>query len=198
MKTFGTLLLLAMMMAPLAKAQDGPVFAATGPRIEAGAGYQYVYTSVPSENHIAMNGVLLSGNLDLSQRFGIAAQLGYARNFDAFNSNHTADLLTYMAGPVYYPLRNRRMNVYTHLLLGGARETGVNSSTDGELLLGYVNRFAWAVGGGVQYRITRSLGLRVGGDYLHTSFFNPDIKVQGQSGIRPSASLIYTFGGHGR
>jgi opacity protein-like surface antigen len=203
MKTLGRLLLLAMMLAPLmlaplAKAQDGPVFAGTGPRIEAGAGYQFVYTSVPSQSPIAMNGVLLSGNLDLSQRFGIAAELGYARNFDAFNSNHTADLLTYMAGPVFYPLRMRRMNVYTHLLLGGARETGVNTSTDGQLLLGYVNRFAWAAGGGVQYRITQSLGLRVGADYLHTSFFNADIKVQGQSGIQPSASLIYTFGGHRR
>jgi outer membrane immunogenic protein len=198
MKTFGKLFLLAMMLAPLARAQDGPVIAGIGPTFEAGAGYQFVYTSVPSQNNIPMNGILFSGNADFNRRFGIAAEIGYARNFDAFNTGHTADLLTYMAGPAYYPVRMRNMNVYTHVLFGGARETGVNLATDGELLRGYVNKFAWAAGGGVQYRITRSLSLRVGADYLRTSFFNPEVKVVGQSGIRPSASLIYTFGGHKR
>jgi opacity protein-like surface antigen len=186
------------MMVPLAKAQDTPVVAGIGPTIEAGAGYEFVYTTVPSQNPIPMNGLLLSGNADFSRRFGVAAELGYARNFDAFNTNHTADLFTYMAGPAFYPVRMRKMNVYTHVLFGGARETGVNLATDGELLRGYVNKFAWAAGGGLQYRITRSLSLRVGADYLHTSFFNPEVKVVGQSGIRPSASLIYTFGGHKR
>lgn len=198
MKTFVKLLLLAMMLAPLGKAQEGPVVAGIGPTIEAGAGYQFVYTSVPSQNHLPMNGILLSGNADFSRRFGIAAEIGYARNFDAFNTGRTADLLTYMAGPAFYPVRMRNMNVYTHVLFGGARETGVNLSPDGLLLLGYVNKFAWAAGGGVQYRITGSLSLRVGADYLHTSFFNPEVKVVGQSGIRPSASLIYTFGGRKR
>lgn len=198
MKTFARLLLLAMMLAPLGRAQDGPVVAGVGPTVEAGGGYQFVYTSVPSQNRIPMNGLFLTGNLDFNRRFGIAAEIGYARNFDAFNTGRTADLLTYMVGPAFYPVRMRKTNVYTHLLFGGARETGVNLSTDGLLLLGYVNKFAWAAGGGVQYRITRSLSLRVGADYLHTSFFNPELNVVGQSGIRPSASLIYTFGGHGR
>jgi opacity protein-like surface antigen len=198
MRTFGTLLLLAMMTVPLAKAQDHPLVAGIAPTFETGAGYEFVYTSVPSQNRIPMNGILWSGNADFSRRFGIAAEVGYARNFDAFNTGHTADLLTYMAGPAFYPVRMRRMNVYTHVLFGGARETGVNLSTNGELLRGYVNKFAWAAGGGVQYRIARSLSLRVGADYLHTSFFDPEVKVVGQSGIRPSASLIYTFGGHKR
>lgn len=198
MKTFGRLMLLALMLAPLARAQNGPLVAGIAPTFEAGAGYEFVYATVPSQNSLPMNGILLSGNADFSRRFGIAAELGYARNFDAFNTSHTADLFTYMAGPAFYPVRMRNMNVYTQVLFGGARETGVNLSTDGELLRGYVNKFAWAAGGGVQYHITRSLSLRVGADYLRTSFFNPQVKVVGQSGINPSASLIYTFGGHKR
>lgn len=86
------------------------------------------------------------------------------------------------------------MNVYVHLLLGGARETGVNFESSGQIITGFVNKFAWAGGAGFQHRLTRSLSMRVGADYLHTSFFNPNISVQGQSNIRPSISLIYTFG----
>jgi len=57
-----------------------------------------------------------------------------------------------------------------------------------------VNKFAWAGGGGFQYRISRSLSIRTGVDYLRTSYFDSTIAVKGQTNLRPSVSLIYTFG----
>jgi hypothetical protein len=36
--------------------------------------------------------------------------------------------------------------------------------------------------------------MRVGADYLHTSYFNTNDAVQGRSTTRGSVSLIYTFG----
>jgi opacity protein-like surface antigen len=86
------------------------------------------------------------------------------------------------------------MNVYTNLLLGGARETGVNFESNGQIVTGYANEFAWAAGTGFQYRVTQSFSLRVGADYLHTNYFNSNVVVQGQTNLRPSVSLIYTFG----
>jgi opacity protein-like surface antigen len=193
MRTILKILVLAILIAPGARAQ-GPVFAGIAPVFEAGGGYSYINTSVPSQNRIAMNGVSLTGNADFTRRFGVAADFGYARNFDVYGG-HSADLLTYMAGPAFYPWRMRRLNVYTHLLLGGARETGVNLNSDRHVLLGYVNHFAWAFGGGLQYRVTHSLSLRIGADYLRTSFFTPEDTLAGQSGLRSTASVIYTFGG---
>lgn len=99
-----------------------------------------------------------------------------------------------MAGPVLYPLRRRNMHLYAELLVGGAREIGVSFDSSGELERGFVNKFAWAGGGGVQYRLTPSLSLRVGADYWRAEFFNSNAAVQGQSNFRSSISMIYTFG----
>lgn len=193
MRTLIKLLPLVLLFAPVAFAQ-GPVFAGVAPSYEAGIGYAYVDAGVPSETRLAMNGIDLLGTADFNRRFGIHLDLGYARNFNAFSSNHTADLLTYMAGPVFYPLRKRNFTVYTHVLFGGARETGVNFEPDGQIVTGFVNRFAWDAGVGVQYRMSRSFSVRVGADYLHTTFFNSNIELAGQSNLKPSVSLIYTFG----
>jgi len=193
MRTILKILLLAILVLPAAHGQ-GPVVAGIAPVLEAGVGYSYVDAGVPSESRMGMNGINLIGNADISRRFGVNLDLGYARNFNAYQSGHSADLLTYMAGPVFYPIRKRNMNLYTHLLLGGARETGVNFESNGQIVLGYANRFAWSGGAGVQYRLSRVFALRVGADYLRTSFFNSNVALQGQTNIRPSISLIYTFG----
>jgi opacity protein-like surface antigen len=193
MRTILKVCLLALLVVPVAYGQ-GPTIAGVGPVIEAGAGYSYVDATVPSEGKVAMNGVQVVASVDVHRRFGVKLEVGYARKFDVFGTGHSADMLTYMAGPVFYPVRKRNMNVYTHILLGAARETGVNFESDGQIVLGYVNQFAWAGGAGFQYRVTPSLSLRVGADYLRTAFFNSNITIQGQTNLRPSMTLIYTFG----
>jgi opacity protein-like surface antigen len=193
LKTIMKMLLLVILVVPAAYAQ-APLVAGIAPVLEAGAGYTYTDASFPGEGKLAMNGIQLVGDADFTRRLGVQLDLGYSRNFDAYNSGHSADLMTYMAGPVFYPLRTRRLNVFAHLLLGGARETGVNFESNGQIITGYANRFAWAGGGGVQYRVTRSLSVRVGADYLRTSYFNSNVQLQGQYNLRSGATLIYTFG----
>lgn len=194
MKTILKLSLLFLVLVPLAHAQ-GPIIAGAGPVVEAGVGYSYLRSDVPSEGWLGMNGILLSGNADFSRRFGVRLELGYSRSFDAFNTGRTTDMLTYMAGPIFYPVRHRHFSVYTQALFGGARQTGVNES-DGVQVLGFVNKFAWSGGAGIQYRFDRSLSIRAGADYLHTQFFNSNVAIQGENNLRPSVSLIYTFGEH--
>jgi opacity protein-like surface antigen len=193
MRTILKVLLLVIVFVPLAQAQN-PVVAGIAPVLEAGGGYSYIDAGIPSQSKLAMNGVQLVGNADFSRRFGLALDLGYARNFDAYNSGRTADMLTYMAGPVFYPIRKRYWNVFAHVLAGGARETGVNFESNGQIVLGYTNRFAWAAGAGYEYRFSRAFAIRVSADYLRTSFFNSNIQLQGQTNLRPSLNLIYTFG----
>lgn len=124
MKIIAKMLLLVVLVVPVAYAQ-GPLVAGVAPVLEAGAGYTYTYAGVPGQtDKLAMNGVQVVGDADFSRRLGVQLDLGYSRNFDAYNSDHTADLLTYMAGPVFYPLRTRRVTVFAHVLLGGARGNG--------------------------------------------------------------------------
>ena len=193
MRTILKLPLLFLLFAPLAYGQ-GPVIAGVARVLEGGVGFSYVLANVPSEGHLAMNGVEAALNADLQRHLGLKLDLGYSRSFDAFSTGRCADMLTYMAGPVFYPLRRRSMHVYAELLLGAARQTGVNFESNGQLVLGYANQFAWAGGGGFQHRVTRSLSLRVGADYLRTAFFNSNVAVQRQTNLRSSLSVIYTFG----
>lgn len=173
---------------------QGPIIAGNAPLFEGGVGYSYMRSNIPSAGTMAMNGVLLSGSGDFNPHWGVKLELGYSRNFDAFQSGHTADMVTYMGGPVVYPIRRPRYNVYAELLLGGARETGVNFEADGTLIRGFVNRFAWAGGGGLQYNLSPSWSLRAGADYLRSTFFNQNVVPQGHSNLRTSLSFVYTFG----
>jgi Outer membrane protein beta-barrel domain len=178
MRTILRIALPAFLFLPAARAQNAS-FAGWTPVLEAGGGYSYVNMGIPSQSRIGMNGFVVTGNADLSGWFGVAVDLGYARTGNALGSSHPADLFTYMAGPVFYPVRKRHMNVYIHELFGGARETGINYANNGDLLYAYVNKFAWAVGGGVQYRLSRSLSVRAGADYLHTAFITRTWRCRG-------------------
>lgn len=195
MKTIwkSALLLAALAVIPRAYAQ-GPIFAGAGPVIEAGLGYTYTNVNIPAYKSLPMNGVDASINGDFTRHFGLKLDVGYARAFDAFGTGHSADMVTYMAGPVFYPIRTRRWMAYGELLLGGARETGVNYTSDGRQITGFANEFAWAGGGGIQFRLTQSLSLRGGGDYLRTQFFNSQVGLEKQGNIRSVVSVVYTFG----
>lgn len=192
--TLKLLLLLAMLgLAPQGRAQ-GPVVAGVAPVLEGGIGYSYMQSTVPSEGSLGMKGILLSGSRDLNAHFGAKLEVGYFRSFDAFQTGRSADILTYLGGPVFYPVRRSKFSIHAQVLVGGARETGVNFESDGTLVRGYVNHLAWAGGAGFQYRISEALSLRPEVEYLRTSFFNSNLVVQGQPNLRTTLSLMYTFG----
>jgi hypothetical protein len=187
------LLLVTLGLASQVRAQ-GPVIAGVAPVFEGGVGYSYVKSNVPSQGNMAMKGVLLSASGDLNSHFGAKLEVGYSRSFDAFQTGRAADILTYMGGPVFYPIRRRKFDFHAQVLLGGARETGVTFESDGTLVRGYVNHLAWAGGAGFQIRMSEALSLRPEVEYLRTSFFNSNVAIQGQTNLRTTLNLIYTFG----
>jgi len=199
MKRVLRLSLLLLALSSVVRAQDphGPVFAGTGPIYEGGIGYSYMGTSIPSNgSSLGMNGIVLSGNADFTWHLGVKVEAGYSRAFDAFSTGHSADMLTYMGGPVFFPVRHRNFSMSAQALFGGARETGVNTSNNGQLLLGFANRFAWSGGVGLQYRFTPALSFRLEGDYLRATFYSTNMVLVGQNNVRSSLSVIYTFGRH--
>jgi hypothetical protein len=187
------LLLVTLGLASQVRAQ-GPVIAGVAPVFEGGIGFTYMKSSVPSQGNLLMKGVLVSATGDLSPRLGVKLEAGYSRSFDAFQTGRKADIFTYMVGPVFYPVRRNRFDIHAQVLLGGARETGVNFESNGTLVRGFVNHFAWAGGAGFQFRISPALSLRPEVEYLRTSFFNSNVAIQGQTNLRTALGLIYTFG----
>jgi len=190
-------LLLIALFTPLAYGQE-PIAGGFSPAQEGGVGFSYTQMNLPSQGQMRINGLQAVFSTDVNRRFAVKADFGYSRSSDAFHTGRSADLMTYMVGPVFYAVRRRQFSLYGELLLGAARQTGVNFEDNGQMVLGYANEFAWAGGAGVQYEIVPSLSVRVGADYLRTSFFNSNVALQAQPNLRSSVFLIYSFGVHGR
>ena len=171
-----------------------PRIAGIGPTVSVSIGYAYLNSAVPSAGRISQNGVISGVTVDLTRRVGMRGEVSYTRTFGAFGVDHHSDALAYLAGPAFYPLRRRRFEIYAQSLIGAARITGVIPEDNGTFLLGRVNRLAWSVGGGEETKLSRSVVLRLGADYLHGSYFSPDRVLHGQGNIRVVTSLVYTFG----
>jgi hypothetical protein len=187
------LLLVTLGLASQVRAQ-GPVIAGVAPVVEGGVGYTYLNSQVPSQGNLRMYGLLLSASKDMNAHFAAKLEVGYSRTSDAFQTGRSADILTYMGGPAFYPIRRRKFSIHVQALVGGVRETGVNFENDGTLVRGFVNHFGWAGGVGFQYRISEALSVRPEVEYFRASFFNSNVAIQGQTNLRPSVSFIYTFG----
>ncbi|HKM66799.1 MAG TPA: outer membrane beta-barrel protein [Candidatus Acidoferrum sp.] len=194
---YGAMLLGAVVAAPRAMAQ-GPLVSGTGPEVEMHGGFEYIGQQVPSTSRVTMYGVDSGLTVGVSRHFGVRLDLGYARAGSLFESGHSSDILSYMAGPVIYPARTQRLSPYVELLVGGARVTGATPDVQGGYVRGYVNQLAWAGGAGVEIRTTPAFALRVGADYMHTSYFDPTLAVAGQGNIRGLVSFTYYLGGRRR
>jgi hypothetical protein len=158
-------------------------------------GYSYVIQSVGSSTQAGLNGFDGSITIGLSSRLAVKADAGYALSGNLLGTPSHSDLFSCMAGPVYYPTGQRgRASPYIEALLGGARVSGPVPVAGGILIGGYADGLAWAVGGGVNYRVSNSIGIRTGLDYIETGYFGPARTIQGQSNIRVTAAVVYVFG----
>src|SRR5580692_8623172 len=113
------LLLAALGLASQVRAQ-GPVIAGVAPVIEGSIGFSYMQSNVPSEGSLPMQGILATASGDLNSHFAAKLELGYSRSFDAFQTGRRADILTYMAGPVFYAIRRSKFDIHAQVLAGGA------------------------------------------------------------------------------
>jgi hypothetical protein len=173
---------------------QSPAAAGRAAKVDVSLGYAYLNEGEPSENRASLNG-FDSGITDLFlPHFGLQADIAYLRAANINGSSHHADLLTFLAGPTFYAIRRRSGTVYVHALLGGARSTGATPTSTG-YITGYALKMGWAAGIGTQHKLSRSFGVRVGLDLIHTSFFNDTGRLQGQENFEGTIGFIYSFGG---
>ena len=187
---------LVLLLFPAAAAAQAPLPTGSGPAISASLGYSYVSLPIPSLTRIGLNGGGASIGVDFRSRFGAKIDVNYARAANVFNTGRHADVLTYMLGPLFYPVRNDRWSVYIEALAGGGRVTGVVPNAANGFDTAYADGLAWAVGGGIERRISPALGIRTEFDYLHTTFTDSSAVFRGQNDLRFTGSLIYRWAWH--
>jgi len=180
-------------------AQGPPLVTATGPEMQMHAGFEYIGQQVPSvTSREPMYGVDSGLTVGITRRLGIRLDLGYARTQNLLSSGHPSDILSYMGGPVFYPIRTPRASPYVELLVGGARVTGATPDGNGGYIRGYANELAWAGGGGLEIHTSREFALRVGADYMHTSYWDANYALAGQGNLRAVVSFAYYWGARRR
>lgn len=172
-----------------------PSFAAgSAPALNIGTGFSVTSLGMPTSGHAVLGGIDLSVATDYGRRFGAKLDLNYERVPNAFSTGQSMDVFSYLIGPVFYPSNGALLSTSVHVLVGGAWVAGPYSSGNGVVLLGHVNYPAWAMGGGVEYRLSPAFGFRVSADYLHTHFFDVSGVIRGQNDARIVNSLVYYFG----
>jgi len=176
---------------------QAPLPAALAPAIEARVGFSTL-SRVPSPNNkILFKGLNASVTGQSSDRFGATLEMSYLRASNVFGTGQANSVLTFLAGPVFYPYRRSGFVTSVHVLGGAARVSGVVVLTpsNGGFLKGTADDLAWAFGTSLEKWFTNSLAARVDIDALHTSFYNSSVRVHGEYDLRATWGLIYYFGG---
>jgi opacity protein-like surface antigen len=174
---------------------QSPVAAARGRSFDVSLGYSYISRFDSYSNQTGLNGADATISVPIHTHLTIRADLGYARAANVLGTSRHSDVLTYLAGPVFYPTTRRHFNTYVQALMGGARVTGPILLNGGGFLPGaWVNRFSWAVGGGAEYWIADSMAVRTGADYLRTAYFDTAQTIRSQNNLRVTFAVVFYFG----
>ena len=191
-------LALALVLFPAPAFAQLPPPAGFGRAISASLGYSYMSLPIPSATRIDMNGVDANISVDFRSRFGAKIDVNYVRQANVFSTGHHSDALTAMIGPVFYPVSTDRLTVYVQALAGVSRITGVVPTGGGGFDTAYTEGLAWAMGGGIERRITSSFAVRMEADYLRTTYTDATAAFRGQNDLRVVASLVYRLAWHPR
>jgi opacity protein-like surface antigen len=112
-----------------------------------------------------------------------------------------ANMFTYLFGPTV-GVHTKKLNVYGEVLFGGSNTNGYADLSNAVMVGGPVKAagtqhpFTMAVGGGVDFNVSRNLAFRLGEfDWILTRYTNPITDTNNQHSFRYLAGVVFKFGG---
>jgi hypothetical protein len=175
-----------------ARLQPGTV-GATVPSFEASLGYAYFNMDMPSQR-VGLAGLDANGLVNFNSRWGVTVDSLYARTGSVFGTGQSANVLSLLAGPVFYPAVFGKSEIFVHALVGACRVESAVPVTGTSYLNGWVARPSYAMGGGFGQSLFGPVGIRIQGDYQYTSFGDSAGAIHGQNNLRLATSIVYSFG----
>jgi hypothetical protein len=176
--------------------QSGPSPAASGPAYDVSVGYTNLTMAIPGAGRTNLHGVDLSGKVDFNPRWGITLDSSYARTSSVLGIPHGGYVLSFLGGPVFYPVEHGNTRVFVHALAGSSLVDAAAPSTSILYRYGWLGGFSYALGGGVEHAVAGPFSVRIAGDYLHTSFFDYAAAVLPQNNFRATVSLVFRLNEH--
>jgi opacity protein-like surface antigen len=171
-----------------------PAAAMTGPVFEASVGYTYIDMDTPSRQRIGLSGVDANGFADFNPRLGMIVDVSYARTGNVLTTPHSANVLSCLTGPVFYPLQYGNTRIFVQTLAGVSLVNSAVPVKGTYYLGGTITRFSYALGGGVEHTISGPFAIRIGGDYLRTTFANPSAALTFQNNLQIVTAIVFRWG----
>jgi opacity protein-like surface antigen len=168
-----------------------PAPAAAGPSSDLAVGYTYLRMPVPGSSSVNLNGLDVTGRMDFNQHWGLMADSNYARTPNVLGPPSGGYVLSFLGGPAFYPVEHRNTRAFLRFLAGAGMVDAAAPGAGSQYYHGWLIRFAYAGGAGVEQAVAGPFSLRVGGDYLRTSFYDHTGAVQPQNDFRVTASLVF-------
>jgi hypothetical protein len=195
MRTIGKVsCFLFMLVAPaLAQNQiaDGPSPAVAGPAYDVSVGYTNLTMAIPSAQHLNLSGLDVGGRVDLNSRWVAMVDSTYVRTSNVLGTGHGGYQLSFLSGPMFYPVEHGNTRMFVHGLAGAALVDGAVPINKTDYFHGWLVRFSYAVGAGIEHAVSGPFGVRVQGDYLHSAFFDAAGAVRPQGNLRLTVSLVF-------
>jgi opacity protein-like surface antigen len=173
---------------------NSPPVAASSPVFEVSTGFSYLVLDTPSRQRVALSGMDANGFVDFNSRWGITVDSTYARANNVLGTGHSGNVLSFLTGPVFYPLEFGKTRIFVRTLAGVSLVNSAVPVQGSYYLGGTVTRFSYAMGFGLERTLTGPLAIRFGGDYLRTTFANAAAAMQFQNNVRIVTSIVYRFG----
>jgi hypothetical protein len=185
-------ILFALVVPTLAQNQRAtePVPAVAGPTYDVSVGYANLTMAMPSAQRVNLSGLDVAGSAYLNSRWGGMVDSMYVRTSDVLGTGHAGYQLSFLGGPVFCPFEHGNTRLSVHALAGAALVDGAIPINTTDYFHGWLTRFSYAAGGGIEHALSRPFGVRVQADYLHTAFFNAQGAVRGQGNVRLTVSLV--------
>src|SRR5262249_11560014 len=105
------ILLLAVAMSATALAQSGfrgsAPAAGSGPSFDVSVGPSYMAMFASNAGTASLYGADAAGVMDFTRHWGATVDAGYVRTSDVFGLGHGSFVLTFLGGPVFYPIESR-------------------------------------------------------------------------------------------
>ena len=191
-------LTLGLALVTLLCAADAAAQIGSTPRVEIAGGYSYVRSRTVTSLGFNMHGGSGSVAVNVNDWLGLVADIGHQTtgNVPPPGSGFTLNTTSYLFGPrISY--RRERVTLFAHELLGGSHAGGTLYTQGFQQTSAppsAQNSFAMALGGGVDYNITRRFAIRtVQADWLYTLF--PNGAANRQSSLRLTFGVVFRFGG---
>lgn len=187
------LFIIALLAAtPLLAQGGGPLPAGERTPADIALGYSFFSMNLSGSPNTNLNGVDSSATIYFHPVCGATFDSSYVRAGRDPGSGHSSYVLSVLTGPVFVAKQNENTRLLIRALAGVSL---VDSSVQVNDLYyrGYLSRFSWGIGTGIERNVSTSFAVRFNVDYLRTSFVNSAVAVEGQNSIRVSANVVFRF-----